>query len=643
MPCRPAFAILGYPVISFANEDIAHKGSRNSLLGAKVEAELFRSLSAELQVTERTPPTFFFHAKDDGGVGPKNSLVLAQALKAAGVEAEVYLVNRGGHGFGMRLDEWMEPCAQWLGRMGAISPASAKVELEIRGHNFETGILSKGVRAFGNRRYVFEHVLEDFWGWQFTRLNGGQRSCLRVVAKTDMTIYAATSTSRQPIDMTGWTPRSGTYLQYTDGGHTKMPVFTQELKANEEIRLPEGSWTGVMIMAPRMKIAVIDRHPEYRCVPGVVIDHVPASTGTYVGSPSIVALPDGAYLASHDLFGGRSGADKIGRTPVFRSEDRGQTWRKLTEIQGQFWSTLFVHRGDVYLMGTNSRHGSVSVRRSSDRGETWTEPADEDHGLLLTGAKYHCAPMPVVIHAGRIWRAMEDTMGPGGWGHHFRAFMMSAPVDVDLLKATSWTCSNRLGRDPSWLDGRFGGWLEGNAVATPDGQMVNILRVDDRKLGGQAAVIRISEAGRVATFDPTDGFVDFPGANSKFTLRFDPESRLYWSLTNYVPSLYEGRNKGGIRNTLALIASPDLVHWEVRAVPLFHPDPSKHAFQYPDWQFDGDDIIVASRTAYDDGLGGAHSFHDANYLTFHRIRRFRELTLKDAHPLFKLYAGCSAD
>ena len=38
---------------------------------------------------------------------------------------------------------------------------------------------------------------------------------------------------------------------------------------------------------------------------------------------------------------------------------------------------------------------------------------------------------------------------------------------------------------------------------------------------------------------------------------------------------------------------------------------------------DGDDIIAVSRTAYDDGFGGAHRAHDANYMTFHRIRNFR--------------------
>jgi hypothetical protein len=62
----------------------------------------------------------------------------------------------------------------------------------------------------------------------------------------------------------------------------------------------------------------------------------------------------------------------------------------------------------------------------------------------------------------------------------------------------------------------------------------------------------------------------------------------------------------------------------VESVVLLHPDSEKHAFQYVDWLFEGDDIIAVSRTAYDDGQGGAHRAHDANYLTFHRIANFRQ-------------------
>jgi hypothetical protein len=100
-------------------------------------------------------------------------------------------------------------------------------------------------------------------------------------------------------------------------------------------------------------------------------------------------------------------------------------------------------------------------------------------------------------------------------------------------------------------------------------------------------------------------------------------------LSNYVVPTDRNLSPSSIRNTLALIASNDLRNWDVRCVVLHHQEARSHAFQYADWQFDGDDLIVASRTAYDDGLGGAHNAHDANFMTFHRIKKFRELTRAD--------------
>ena len=49
-----------------------------------------------------------------------------------------------------------------------------------------------------------------------------------------------------------------------------------------------------------------------------------------------------------------------------------------------------------------------------------------------------------------------------------------------------------------------------------------------------------------------------------------------------------------------MTSSPDLTHWTVRCVLLQHVDRAVHGFQYVDWLFDGDDIIAACRTAFDD-------------------------------------------
>jgi hypothetical protein len=170
-------------------------------------------------------------------------------------------------------------------------------------------------------------------------------------------------------------------------------------------------------------------------------------------------------------------------------------------------------------------------------------------------------------------------------------------------------------------------------VVTPVGEVLNLLRVDFRPEGGKAAMIRVSADGRRSSFDPDDGFIDFPGGCKKFTIRRDPVSGVYWSLTNYIPPSQRNDNPERTRNTVALICSKDLKDWIVRTILLHHPDREKHGFQYLDWQFESEDIVAVSRTAFDDGAGGAHNQHNANFITFHRVRGFRELTMKDSVAL----------
>jgi hypothetical protein len=371
---------------------------------------------------------------------------------------------------------------------------------------------------------------------------------------------------------------------------------------------------------------------DHSVVPGVVIDHTPASSGIYIGSPSLAVLPNGDYVASHDEFGPKSTELSRAVSHIFQSHDRGANWKKISTIDGAFWSTLFTHRGALYLIGPDKHHGNVLIRRSADGGVTWTSPTNSTTGLLRGDGQYHCAPMPVIEHAGRLWRAMEWRNPPLAWGINYRAGMLSVPVDADLLNAANWTGSNFLPSDRAWNGGDMGAWLEGNAVVTPAGELVDVLRVQTKSPDEKAAVVHISSDGQTASFDPATGFIKFPGGAKKFTIRFDPQTKRYWTLASIVLDRYRSREPGAVRNTLALTTSSDLLHWEVRCILLRHPDIARHGFQYVDWLFDGEDIIAACRTAFDDDEGGAHNAHDANFLTFHRFAKFRRLTLADSVP-----------
>lgn len=364
-------------------------------------------------------------------------------------------------------------------------------------------------------------------------------------------------------------------------------------------------------------------------VPGVIVGHRKPDTGEYIGSPSIAILPDGAYVASHDVFGPGTTEFSFATTFVYRSEDRGETWRQIARVEPAFWSNLFVHGGALYLLGTTHHHGLLVIRRSDDGGFTWTHPKCAASGLLAEG-QYHTAPMPMLVHGGRLWRAIEDA-GPGGaWGERYQPVLMSAPVEADLLRSDSWTLTGPLANSKSWLGGAFGGWLEGNALVLNSGRMGDLLRVAHPR-SETAALALLSGDGKSLEFSPESGFVNLPGGATKFTVRHDGRTGRYWTLANWTPERYAGTgNDSLVRNTLALLCSQDLRCWDIRSVVLHHPEAKHHGYQYVDWLFDGDDIVAVSRTAHDDAWGGARKAHDANFLTFHRIAGFRDLTQADS-------------
>ncbi|MFC2081400.1 alpha/beta hydrolase [Bacteroidota bacterium] len=94
---RPDFSILIYPAYLDQGEN--------------------RSLTPELLVDESTPPMFIFVAADDKHAN--SSLVMATALRDAGVPVELHMLPFGGHGFGLRqgktaAETWPHLAEIWL-------------------------------------------------------------------------------------------------------------------------------------------------------------------------------------------------------------------------------------------------------------------------------------------------------------------------------------------------------------------------------------------------------------------------------------------------------------------------------------------------------------------------------------------------
>ncbi|MCQ2379343.1 MAG: glycosyltransferase family 39 protein [Victivallaceae bacterium] len=97
---RPDFGMLCYPVISMT-PPLTHEGSRKMLLGDVDNAEAAK-MSADLNVTEKTPKCFIWHTSMDQAVPPDNSIAFYSALRRNNVPCELHIYQNGRHGQGLK-------------------------------------------------------------------------------------------------------------------------------------------------------------------------------------------------------------------------------------------------------------------------------------------------------------------------------------------------------------------------------------------------------------------------------------------------------------------------------------------------------------------------------------------------------------
>lgn len=227
--------------------------------------------------------------------------------------------------------------------------------------------------------------------------------------------------------------------------------------------------------------------------------------------------------------------------------------------------------------------------------------------------------MPVIEFNHRLYTAIDY----GCWRHQQHSNgLLSIDVDDDLLDAANWRFTPFTRYDPNWENAPKGfcpGCIEGNAVVSPDGVISNYLRIDHPNCVpkyGRAVVLRGKNDDPEAKLE-LDRIVDCPlGSNSKFQLYQDPVTKKYIMI-----GTEQAEDKPN-RTVLSMAVSEDFYTWKVvkRILDYRHADPAHVGFQYPDWMFDGNDILLLVRTAF----GRSFNFHDANYQCFIRIENFRQ-------------------
>jgi acetyl esterase/lipase len=109
LSCRPDFAFIIYP-------------------GYLANAAQNMAPNADINPTDKTPPSFIVQAEDDP-VHVENATVYFLQLKAAKVPAELHIYAEGGHGYGLRRTElpvttWPEAAKTWLQTIKMLPPDS---------------------------------------------------------------------------------------------------------------------------------------------------------------------------------------------------------------------------------------------------------------------------------------------------------------------------------------------------------------------------------------------------------------------------------------------------------------------------------------------------------------------------------------
>ncbi|TXK85315.1 sialidase family protein [Paenibacillus sp. N3.4] len=386
-------------------------------------------------------------------------------------------------------------------------------------------------------------------------------------------------------------------------------------------------------------------------------------SGIYCYSPGLALLPSGRLAATLDL-GGPGVRQAHGK--VFTSDDQGLTWTHRTDYP-YVHARPFVVGHVLYVIGHN---GDLTIMRSDDEGENWTDPV-----RLTRGEEWHQAPCNVHYANGSVYLVMEKRLyrsiesWPVG---ELAPILMRGRTDSDLTAAANWTFASELAfcdAVPVEKLDYFGvpffhsnpqryidvapnrgcapaGWLETNVVQfvdqdhvwnDPAGKTFHLWMRAHTGGSGYAAIAKVveDENGAMTTMLETvpSGkhvvFVPCPGGQMKFHILFDERTQLYWLLSTQAtdsmtkadrlpPDRYNLPNNE--RTRLQLHFSRNCIDWCFAGLVAAGAT-AKQSRHYASMVIDGEDLHILSRS----GDERSFSSHNGNFISFHTVKRFREL------------------
>jgi len=403
-----------------------------------------------------------------------------------------------------------------------------------------------------------------------------------------------------------------------------------------------------------------------------VVYESPEPPRIYAYSPGLTRLPGGRLIATMDQGGAVASLPGVRRDKwlwcgkVFTSDDRGRTWVHRTDMP-MLHARPFVAGDALYVLGHS---GDLIIMRSDDAGETWHEPV-----AFTEGQHWHQAPCNVHYARGRVYLVMErhaDLRQP--WCAGLAPVVMSASLTDDLTRREAWVFSSefsfqdamRIAGPPRLVGVPFfkpgltapdnradrremnpPGWLETNIVQftdpdhvwhDPTGRTFHLFlraHTGTTNLACLAKAVESDDCSSIAVSleNAPSGepilYVPFPGGQMKFHILYDEKTRLFWLLSTQATDSMTRPERlpanrynlpNNERHRLALHFSKNCIDWCFAGLVADSGDAGQGR-HYASMVFDGDDLHILSRS----GDARAKNAHDGNLITFHTVRRFREL------------------
>ena len=437
-------------------------------------------------------------------------------------------------------------------------------------------------------------------------------------------------------------------LQWLDNGGDGAHTLYYRLRGSED------EWVSVPLTEKTVTVKGIENLVDYELyierddksgksrtrlvnacdAPGVVINYIHPEdnyydfAGNFLGTPNILNLPSGNYIATHDVFG----KSEFGFSFVFISRDKGKTWEYQCELHPYRECKPFVHRGRLYMIGGHVR--DIAICESIDEGKTWSQPVT----LLRTDRYFNgiqrsdvqLSETKVIEHNGRVFFSFEI----GAWAivgkEGYVSSMMSADADANLLDKNSWeyvpltvTPQDKINLPNIKCD--YVIEIEGNPISGADGELYNLIRInhmnaDDITESDYSIPYNMASLYKFKSFDEPLEFVqtvEAPvGLRKMFFVARDERTGLYFLLGNesYAPEPKR-------RCIYTLSVSSNLRDWRKLKELINCSEYPGYCVSQPAFIIDGDDICYLSRTAW----GRIKNQHDNNLVTFHKEENFRKL------------------